>query len=91
MKTITSIIFVIFAISVIAQENKTDQRIHGANDKFADDVIIQSSPTINQEKVKLSVAFNGWIYAAFSTIDSSTNSGGITIMKSLPTKTLFKL
>lgn len=49
---------------------------------YANDVIIENSPTISQRNVKLSVAFNGWLYAAFSTVDSLNNKGGLTIRSS---------
>jgi Secretion system C-terminal sorting domain len=69
---------------------QTEKRVAGSTQNvkstkdvtFAGDVIIESTPTISQGKVKLSVAFNGWLYSAFSTFNSSTNSRGITIRKS---------
>lgn len=50
--------------------------------QYYNDVIIQSNPSIDQRHVRLSVAFNGWLYAAFSTYDSTLNKGGITITMS---------
>jgi hypothetical protein len=49
---------------------------------FSNDVIITNSSTIDQRHVRISVAFNGWLYAAYNTYDSLTNSGGITIRTS---------
>lgn len=49
---------------------------------YFNDVIITNSSTIDQRHVRISVAFNGWLYAAYSSYDSTSNSGGITIRKS---------
>lgn len=49
---------------------------------YYNDVTIQAAPAIDQRNVKLSVAFNGWLYAAYSTYDSVTDAGGITIRSS---------
>lgn len=54
----------------------------GSGTRFSGDVIINSTPTLNQGKVKLSVAPDGSIYSAFSTFDSISFEGGITIRKS---------
>lgn len=83
MKTFFTLFTALIAVTLLAQENKTDQRINRSAEKFSDDVVIHSTPDINQERVKLSVAFNGWLYAAYSTIDSANNAGGITIVKSI--------
>lgn len=83
MKTLFTTIAAILALTLLAQENKTDQRINRSAVKFTDDVVIHSTPAISQERVKLSVAFNGWLYAAYSTVDSANNAGGITILKSV--------
>lgn len=45
---------------------------------YYNDITIESAPTVDQRNVRLSVAFNGWLYAAYSTYDSVSNSGGIT-------------
>lgn len=50
--------------------------------QYSGDITIQNAPTIDQRRVRISVAFNGWLYAAYSTYDSTANSGGITIRKS---------
>lgn len=83
MKTIFTLCAAFLTVMLMAQENRTDQRIGWGTDKYAADVIIDNSPNIKQGKVKLAVAFNGWLYAAFSTVDSSLNAGGINIMKSV--------
>lgn len=49
---------------------------------FGTDVIIQSAATIDQREPAITAAFNGWLYSAFTTVDSVNNSGGITIRKS---------
>jgi hypothetical protein len=46
------------------------------------DVRIKLQPGIQQSKVKLDVAFNGWLYAAYSTFDSINNAGGINVCRS---------
>lgn len=50
--------------------------------QFGPDVRIQKQPGIEQGEVKVSVAFNGWVFAAFTTYDSATTAGGITIRRS---------
>lgn len=50
--------------------------------QYSNDVIIQPSATVNQRRVRISVAFNGWLYAAYNTIDTVSGNGGITIRKS---------
>jgi len=49
---------------------------------FGPDVIIKPQ-ALNQRNVEISAAFNGWLYAAYSTFDTGTNSGGISINKSV--------
>lgn len=46
--------------------------------QYSNDVIIGNDPTEDQRRVRISVAFNGWLYASYSTVDSASNSGGIT-------------
>ncbi len=36
-------------------------------------------PTVDQSKVQLDVAFNGWVYETFATYDAGLGEGGITI------------
>ncbi len=55
---------------------------NGGNPKYTGDLLIDQEQTYNQRNVRLSVAFNGWMYAAFSIIDSTTNSSGIKIVYS---------
>ena len=65
-----------------AQEIRTNEKNEFLFEKYANDIIINSDPTIDQRSVKLAVAYNGWLFAAFNTVNVSTNSGGITIMAS---------
>lgn len=53
----------------------------GMSPQYFNDVIIENS-TYDQRNVKISAAFNGWLYAAYSTSNTSTGAGGITIRKS---------
>lgn len=53
----------------------------GVTPKFSGDVPIFQNSSLNERNVRLTVAFNGWIYAAYS-IKDSTNSSGIKIMYS---------
>ncbi|HEU4717312.1 MAG TPA: T9SS type A sorting domain-containing protein [Bacteroidia bacterium] len=50
--------------------------------QYGNDIIIQNAPAIDQRRVRISVAFNGWVYAAYSTYDSAGVAGGITIRSS---------
>lgn len=50
--------------------------------QYYNDVIIQNAPAFDQRRVRLTVAFNGWLYAAYSTIDTTNGDGGITIRSS---------
>jgi Secretion system C-terminal sorting domain len=49
---------------------------------YSTDVTINPQPAIDQNKVRIAVAFNGWLYAAYSFQDAATNEGGMTIMRS---------
>jgi hypothetical protein len=65
------------------QENKSTAPVPMApTNNYSNDVVINSSTTDNQRRVRLAVAFNGWLYAAFSTAEAATNAGGITIVSS---------
>lgn len=50
--------------------------------QYTNDVIIENAPGTDQRRVRLSVAFNGWLYAAYNTVDSTGTKGGITIRMS---------
>ena len=50
---------------------------------FGADVIIENNAAVDQNAVELTTAFNGWIFAAYRTTDAATNSGGVTIRKSV--------
>lgn len=62
--------------------NSLDKGGSSVSKLFANDIIIDNAPTINQRNVKLSVAFNGWVYTVFSTFDSVNNAGGFTFRSS---------
>lgn len=59
--------------------------------QFGTDVIIKNATTIDQRNVNVSAAFNGWLYSAFTTLDSANNEGGITIMKSVDKGTTWQV
>jgi hypothetical protein len=48
---------------------------------YSNDVIIQND-TVDQQRVRISVAFNGWIYAALNKEDVAADAGGISILRS---------
>lgn len=47
---------------------------------YGNDVIISNEPGVTHSEVDIDVAFNGWIYAAYSFVDD--NEGGICIRRS---------
>lgn len=49
---------------------------------YSTDVTIHPLPAIDQNKVRIAVAFNGWLYAAYSFQDAATSEGGMTILRS---------
>lgn len=49
--------------------------------QYFNDVVIQNS-VVDQRNVRITAAFNGWLYSAYSTYDGTTNSGGITYRRS---------
>ncbi|MFN8165786.1 MAG: T9SS type A sorting domain-containing protein [Bacteroidia bacterium] len=53
-----------------------------AKAQYAFDVLIDSLQTVNQTRVEMTTAYNGWIYAAVSLFDSTSSSGGIDILRS---------
>lgn len=49
--------------------------------QYANDVIIENS-ALDQRNVKVSAAFNGWVYSAYTTSNTVNGNGGITIRRS---------
>lgn len=85
MKKLTLFLSILLSNLVNAQEiahNSLNKGGMAISPAYANDIIIENNSVINQRKVKLSVAFNGWIYAAYNTLDSANNFGGITIRSS---------
>jgi hypothetical protein len=83
MKTIYTLVFALATLTAVAQENRNNQTLPPvATPLYTSDVIIQND-TVDQQKVRLAVAFNGWLYSAFNTEDAASNKGGITIRKSI--------
>lgn len=85
MKKLLQLVLSIFTVTILcAQEKRGEPLVTGKAmaPAYSNDIIIKNDPQINQRRVRLSVAFNGWLYAAYSTVDSLTNSGGITIRSS---------
>lgn len=85
MKKFILSVSILFTCLINAQESSHNSLNKGGgaiSPAYANDIIIQNSPNINQRKVKLSVAFNGWLYTAYNTLDSASNQGGITIRSS---------
>ena len=77
-------IFIIITFLMIAQCSFGQEHANAgkSNSKYAGDIILDQEQTYNQRNVRLSVAFNGWMYAAYSIIDSATSSSGIKIVYS---------
>ena len=48
-----------------------------AQTDYSTDVIVNNAPTLNQRKVSLAVADNGWLYAAFITNEDATFGYGV--------------
>ena len=65
-------------MSLNAQEFKNSQTNPFEYPKYANDVIVNDNSSVNQRNAKLAVAYNGWLYSAFTTVDQ--NKGGIKIM-----------
>ena len=66
----------------------TEVRVAGGNElakgaevQYANDVIIENS-ALDQRNVKISAAFNGWLYSAFTTSNTTSGNGGVTIRRS---------
>lgn len=49
---------------------------------FGNDVTIKSESGINQRDVVVTSAFNGWLFSAYTTVNTAANAGGITILRS---------
>ncbi len=77
-------IFIVITFLMIAKYSFGQEQANAgkSNSKYAGDIILDQEQTYNQRNVRLSVAFNGWMYAAYSIIDSATNSSGIKIVYS---------
>ncbi len=69
------IIVVVCSNLVAAQENRHGGGIgNGPALKYGNDIIIHSMSGVDQENVKLAVAFNGWLYTAFTIKDAGANT-----------------
>lgn len=66
------------------RDQHTNSTARGSNPtaQYSTDIIIENAPLVDQRRVRISVAFNGWLYAAYNTLDSATGNGGITIRTS---------
>lgn len=82
MKKLVFLSLMLVSTWTLAQENRTQKAVPNIPLKYSTDIVIESTPLIDQDNVRLSVAFNGWLYAAFSTVDIAMNKGGITILRS---------
>jgi hypothetical protein len=82
MKRILFFALLLCSLVTLAQEVRTNIKNEFVQNRYATDIVINSTPDIDQRDVKLAVAFNGWLYAAYTKVDAGTNSGGITIMYS---------
>lgn len=84
MKHLCALTSLLFTLSATAQEVRTaPQPQPPAAPKYASDAIIDNQPLIDQRRVRIATAYNGFIYAAFTTVDNGAQSGGITIRKSI--------
>lgn len=63
------------AVAIDASANK------GTSTQYAGDVIIDNS-VLDQRNVKISAAFNGWLYSVFTTSNTTTGASGINISRS---------
>jgi hypothetical protein len=59
--------------------------------QFANDIIINNAPTQDQRRVRLSIAFNGWVYAAYNVIDPANNAIGLNIQMSRDSGTTWQM
>lgn len=83
MKNVYTLAFVLASVCAVAQENRNNQPLPPtATPLFTSDIIIQNNDTADQTRVRLAVAFNGWLYAAYSREDVAADKGGITIRTS---------
>lgn len=84
MKPSLTLLSVLLAVNSVAQEVRTaPPPAPPAAPKYATDAFVQNLPGIDQRRVRIATAYNGFIYAAFSTFDSGAQAGGITIRKSI--------
>ncbi len=48
---------------------------------YTNDVVMKND-TVDQQRVRISVAFNGWLFAAVNRVDVASDEGGISILRS---------
>lgn len=84
MKTKILIILIILTSSFFAKSQ------YKAPSRYGTDVILNNS-SVYQNYVKLSIAYNGWMFAAFTTYDAVGNAGGICIVKSTDNGTTWNI
>lgn len=81
MKNILLIVLLFVSSLGMSQEVRTGTGKPFIPSKYGNDIIIKSD-SLDQGNTKLAIAFNGWLYSAFTTINNTDNSGGITIRSS---------
>jgi len=72
------------SVFVSAQEIRTvgHKAASSATVAFGSDVVLDAQATDNQSRVRLATAFNGWQYAAVSSVNN-LGMGGITLLRSI--------
>jgi hypothetical protein len=81
---LASLLLILLCCSLFAQTQEAKSHYipfkAGGPGLYGLDVIIDNQPSVNQREVCLSVATNGWLYAAFNTYDGAY--GGLKIFRS---------
>lgn len=84
MKPSLTLLSVLLAVNSVAQEVRTAPPPQPpGTPKYSTDAFIDPFSGLDQRRVRIATAYNGVIYAAFSTVDHGAEAGGIAILKSL--------
>lgn len=65
-----------------AIENRLPAYVPPATPAYSNDIILQNDPARNQRNLRMTVAFNGWLYAAYTVTNSTMDSSRLAVVRS---------
>jgi hypothetical protein len=65
-----------------AIENRLLSYVPASTPAYSNDIIINNDPIRSQRNLRMTVAFNGWLYAAYSVTNSTADSSRLAVVRS---------